>query len=310
MRKGIFLYLLLCISVAGLSSVEIGSRSFVDPKDAFTVGDTIVYQIVLVLEDGEECTVEQPKLPPHLELEALQPEKDGRSYTITARFRYFDPSIRQMPDMTVLVKKGKNKEKPFIVPGLPLIAESVLTDKDTDIVTIRPPKEGLATKYSYWPLIGTIVGIAALVLLIVWLFKRWAKREPKGKAPEIWEQQIDSLEYLCAEWRRVSVEKAVATHKEKLLYYDVTEILRTFLSLEYKRNYIDMTTREFRFNFRESLSKQYFERLCAFFEFADTVKFAKVIPDEHAIDDITKIMNETIELFTQRHAVVAAEVSK
>lgn len=296
--------------VFSMHAVEITSRTFIEPKDVFTVGDVITYQIVLELTNKESCTLEQPKLPPHLEMEALTPEQDGRIFTITARFRYFDPSIQQMPDMTVMVSQGKGTPKPFVIPGLPLISQSVLTDQDTDIVTIRPPKSGLTTNYSYWPLIGTIVGIAALIFLIVWLFNRWRKRPYKEKKPEIWEQQIDSLEYLCTEWRKISVEKAVATHREKKLYYDVTEILRTFLSLEYKKNYIDMTTREFRFNFRESLSKQYFERVCAFFEYADTVKFAKVLPDDNAIAEIPTIMQETITLFTQRHAVVASEVKK
>ena len=310
MKKIVTIVVMLAVMAICAYSAEISSREFSAPKDAYTVGDSIVYVVTLTIATDEACTVDPIQPPAHLELELMTPEKNGTTFVITSHFRYFDPSITAMPDITVRCTRPNKKATVLVIPGLPIVSQSVLTEEDTDIVAIRPPKKGLDTAYSFVPLVITVFVIIGVVLLIIWLLKRWKHRVRAQKLPEIWEQRIDPLEYIRTEWNKISIEKCIHAHCEKELYYDVTEILRTFLSLEYKKNYIDMTTREFRYNFRETLSKQYFERLCAFLEYADMVKFAKVEPSQTDIDDVPRVMEETITLFTARHAATIPEVQK
>ena len=282
------------------------SKQFIEPKDAYTVGDTIVYSVIIKLADGESYTLEKPVLPENLEQISLTDDRKDDTVTIEGKFRLFDPAIKQMPDLIMNIEKGTKKTK-LTITGLPYSTDSVLTDEDKDIADIEPPKKGLKTDYTPLPLILLLLGVAILIGVIYWLYRKWKMRPKKDKPLEIWEQPIDPLEYFTEEWSKQSIARAIETHTEKRLYYSVTEIVRIFLSLRYRKNYIDMTTTEFSRLFNEYIPTALKKDVLDFLVFADAVKFARYSPTDDEVWKIKDIMTTILAYYTHEEQRGAEE---
>ena len=86
--------------------------------------------------------------------------------------------------------------------------------------------------------------------------------------------------------------------KEKELFYELSEILKTFLSIYYKKNYIDMTSRELISAFKKESHSELSEDISKFLEQADLIKFAKKIPVKDEEIEYTKsFFNKIIDYY-------------
>ena len=124
------------------------------------------------------------------------------------------------------------------------------------------------------------IGLAALVLLVIWLIRRYSRRgeDSKPKDPPY----VVALRGLDR-WRG---DKFWAPDKQKTFYSGVTDTLKEYIDAEFGVDAPEMTTAELfeALKGREDITPEMFERLKKLFETADFVKFAKLTlpPEENA----------------------------
>ena len=124
------------------------------------------------------------------------------------------------------------------------------------------------------------IGLAVLVLLAVWLIRRYSRKgeDSKPKDPPY----VVALRGLDR-WRG---DKFWAPDKQKTFYSGVTDTLKEYIDAEFGVDAPEMTTAELfeALKGREDITPEMFERLKNLFETADFVKFAKLTlpPEENA----------------------------
>ncbi|MBO4525799.1 MAG: hypothetical protein J5692_04320 [Bacteroidales bacterium] len=124
------------------------------------------------------------------------------------------------------------------------------------------------------------IGLAALVMLAIWLIRRYSRRgeDSKPKDPP-YVVALRSLD----RWRG---EKFWAPDKQKSFYSGVTDTLKEYIDAEFGVDAPEMTTADLfeALKGREDITPEMFERLKKLFETADFVKFAKLTlpPEDNA----------------------------
>ena len=124
------------------------------------------------------------------------------------------------------------------------------------------------------------IGLAALVMLAIWLIRRYSRRgeDSKPKDPPY----VVALRGLDR-WRG---DKFWAPDKQKIFYSGVTDTLKEYIDAEFGVDAPEMTTVELfeALKGREDITPEMFERLKNLFETADFVKFAKLTlpPEDNA----------------------------
>ena len=139
------------------------------------------------------------------------------------------------------------------------------------------------------------LGLAALVLLAVWLIRRYSRKglDSKPKDPP-YVLALRSLD----RWRG---DKFWAPDKQKTFYSGVTDTLKEYIDAEFGVDAPEMTTAELfaALKGREDITPEMFERLKNLFETADFVKFAKLTlpPEENAgvLPTAVKFVTETYQ---------------
>lgn len=160
--------------------------------------------------------------------------------------------------------------EPVAIRVKSLLAESADT---ADIRDIKAPvsfKSGLPWYYF-------VIGGAILILVLSALYWYWKKRQKTGPTEPVdtrkpWEIAFEALAYL-------KEKNYPAAGEYKQYYVELTEIVRGYLQRIYDIPVLDMTTYEFLTAMRENdVDDSLYERFKEFLEYADLVKFAKLIP--------------------------------
>ena len=139
------------------------------------------------------------------------------------------------------------------------------------------------------------IGLAALVLLAIYLIRRYSRKgqEEKSKDPPY----VVALRGLD----RYRGDKFWAPDKQKTFYSGVTDTLKEYMDAEFGVDAPEMTTAELftALKGREDITPEMYERLKGLFETADFVKFAKmtVPPEENAgvLPTAVKFVTETYQ---------------
>ncbi|MCX6826257.1 MAG: BatD family protein [candidate division Zixibacteria bacterium] len=253
---------------------------------------------------------------------------------IGANLGTFDVKDYQI-DQTVKQKNGQIKSESrfllttfttgeYVIPPIPiefrrpdgtvnyLISEptiirvkSLLADS-SDSADIRDIKEPLAFKTSralYYYLAG-----AALLLLggyyIYWLIRK--RRSHPAALVDLrkpWEIAYSDLALL-------KEKNYQAEGKCKQFYVELTDIIRAYLERIYERPVLDMTTEEFLGNIVESaIADGLYARLKSFLQFADLVKFAKLMPETEKVQSDFEEAVGMVEFIRQEEMAKLAAAS-
>ena len=139
------------------------------------------------------------------------------------------------------------------------------------------------------------IGLAALVLLAIYLIRRYFRKgqDEKSKDPPY----VVALRGLD----RYRGDKFWAPDKQKTFYSGVTDTLKEYMDAEFGVDAPEMTTAELfaALKGREDITPEMYDRLKGLFETADFVKFAKmtVPPEENAgvLPTAVKFVTETYQ---------------
>ncbi len=293
MKKSIILYFILFL-ITPIFSAEVLSNKIIHTKKYFTVGDIVKVEVKIQLKKGEKLKSVEDSNTDGIDI-IKKDIKKGKELIISREYQLFALDIKKLPDITLNLKDERGKDYTLNVKGRDIKIKEIARDnKPEDII---PPQKGLNTNWSPLPLILTIIFAILLIGLIYFLIKKLKKREKKEEEPKIWEKEIDPIEFFEKELKRIKDSNYAEKGEFKGFYYDITEVLRKFFSIYYKKNYIDKTTYEFKRDFKEKIQEELKERIFSFLEFSDSVKFAKFNPTEDDIKQAIYFAEEILNYY-------------
>ncbi len=293
MKKKLGFLLIFIVLSDFIFGVDIVEQRIINQKKTYTIGDAIEYKIILKNNPGK------PKIKDEtvkdIEIINKYNKFDKNLIIIYRKYQLFNINIKRLPDIILENNKGEKR----IIKGLKINMKSVLSKKDKKIEDIVSPMKGLDTGYSPLPLIISLIILLFLLIILYLLYKKFKNRKKKSKiTKKIWEEKIDPIEYIKTEWGKISIENYLKSGKDKELFYILSEILKTFLSLYYKKNYIDMTSNELIKEFKKEQYSELSNDISNFLEQADLIKFAKKIPKkEEEIDYAVSFFNRLIKYY-------------
>jgi len=163
-----------------------------------------------------------------------------------------------------------------------------------DIHIIRPP-----VKVGFDPMLLTIIfmviGVAALLLLLFFVIKKYLKKrkQPKG------------LKYLpepMAPYEAAVKELDLLLHRTigdpRLFYFDLTIVLRKYISRSFAINAVEMTSQEFikSINLLD-LDKGVKQNIARFLKSSDPYKYAGIVPEkDRANEDLLFIRDQISQI--------------
>jgi hypothetical protein len=290
-KAGILSIIILTVSL--LFGAEIREQKIINMKKTYTIGDTIEYRLK-IKTNGQKYKIEESEIK-NLEIIYKNNNIKDNMLIIYRKYQLFNTNIKKLPDFILINDKGEKQ----VINGLKIDVKSVLSPKTKNIDDIIPPMKNLKTGYSPLPLIISIILFLFVLILLYILYKKLKNRSKKDDIPEkIWEKEIDPLEYLKDRWMKTDINGYLKRGKEKELFYELSEILKTFLSIYYKKNYIDMTSRELISAFKKEPHSELSEDISKFLEQADLIKFAKKIPvKDEEIEYAKSFFNKIIDYY-------------
>jgi hypothetical protein len=196
-----------------------------------------------------------------------------RKWTLTS----FDSGYYAIPALTARLASDFNDS---LVSEAFLI--SVQTVKVDTTRAIKPIKGPLSPEFSFmewWKEI--LIGLAALLLVIVLaLFLR--KRKSKKDQPVVFEEQINPSDWAMDRLYELKAADLIGKGLIKEYYVRLSEILRTYLEMQFGIAALESTTDEMIASLRlQGLSQDLLSKLKALLQLCDLVKFAKASPLYH-----------------------------
>jgi len=301
-------------TVSSLPGVEI--QTSVDRADIY-VGDLITYKLTII----HDSTIEL--IPPPLganlgafDVKDYRPDnvskrEDGRMQSenmfVLSTFTTGEYIIPPIPVVFVMPDSTK---KLMISEPVPIKVNSLLLNID-DSLDIKPLKAQHAFEkdYSDYYLYGSL-GLLVLLIIAGYLWYRIRKKAALVEPEDLrdpWEIASERLALL-------KQKNMLDAGSYKLFYIELSEIARWYLGKVYKQNVLDMTTDEFMSQFEAiELPINIYDNSIAFFNYADLVKFAKLIPENERIDqDFNAVYNivEQVRLEKLREKEIESDLKE
>ncbi|MCP4146903.1 MAG: hypothetical protein GY757_04050 [bacterium] len=186
--------------------------------------------------------------------------------------------------------------------SIPVTVKTVLEEEDKDIKALK----GLVDiKGDPFYILKYVILALVIIGIIIYIISR-IKRNKNARV-EI-EPELSPLEELETRINELSAQKLYQQGKAKLLFIQLTLILKNFLHRNYSFNAEDFTTFETNFQLkrreRDTLVLNHMQFL---FNTADLVKFAKFMPDTAVLEEIWKKCGELILFYKERIRVQELE---
>lgn len=283
MRRIVYLFILFLST--SVFAINVDKKEILSPKKFYTVGDIVKYHVAI--SDIKNIEKIDDKSVENIEILSKKNNKEGNRLEIYRTYQLFSPDLKKLPDIVIKI----DEKTTLAIKGLPLNIKTVITDKDKKIEDILPPIEKIKTNYSVWPLILLLIVVILFALSVYYFIKKMGKKKDDKVFFE--EKTIEPLEFLKKRWGLLKKED----FKEKRFYYEITDLLKSFLSRYYGKNYAEMTTSEFEKNFFEDMPVELKNKLVSFLLFADKVKFSKYVPTYEDIADVSLFMSGFISYY-------------
>ncbi len=258
------------------------------------IGDPIAYRVTVTI--SSDVLVAPFSLPvPFGEFETLHvsspmasvdPATGKVALRTEAFITTFSTGTLSIPSVTIPISTVGGSTSAITTEAITIHVRSLLAEKG-DEGHLRALK-GLFTFRSYawiWWLLG--IAIVALLGFLIWkkqtdaglfgLEKAGPKKPPEQNAWEALHELEDS--------------DLLTTGQHKEFYFQLSLILRQYLEERFGMSALDKTSSELLIEFRRvSLPSELTSMLRSFFDDADLVKFAKLVPAEQEIvDDLNRV---------------------
>jgi len=288
MRKMLFVLMFQFLLLNFLYGQDISVSAKVDTNNVL-IGDQLNYIISVSVPAKTKVTF--PVLKDTLgKIEFLETLKTdtlaangklvlNKKYLITS----FDSGYHFIPPLPVLlINKKQGLTDTFYTNPLAVRYLSVKIDTTKPIKDIKPVMDEPVTFSEYIPYILIGLGIIALVVVGMWLWKKYKRKD--GPEPA-YDPAIPP--HVLAKEALVLLEKEKLWQKGHFKRYHsrLSEIIRTYIERQFGFLAMEMTTQEILDEFdKRKLDRELFNNLKTILELADLVKFAKYhpIPDENA----------------------------
>jgi len=280
---------------AGSISVQTG----VD-KSVIHIGDYIKYYIIIKYSKGIKPLPPRPganlgqfDIKDYNVIE-LEKTKEGLlqkkiEYTITT---YFLGEFEIPPVEIEYIDENKNKgiikSEPMIIKVVPVKRRP--DDKDD----IRDIKKPIYIKTYLWLyILITVLLIAIVAYAVYWYIKR--KPEVKEEIKEEVKRLPEDIEALNRIEEIVS-KGYLENGQIKQFYFELSEIIREYLSRRYQIPTLERTTSEILYDLQKVIyGSELYKKFYNFFYECDMVKFAKYIPTKNQLKSIVPLAKELIE---------------
>jgi hypothetical protein len=186
----------------------------------------------------------------------------------------FDSGYFVIPPFSFVIKESPVKSDTVLTEAMLMSVRTIPVDTTKEIKTIKPIMD-VPFPWMDYLLYAVITAIA--VVLIIYLVRRFSKKEVIMKAPVIRERPAHeiALEGL----RRIEDEKIWQQGLTKKYYSEVADVLRQYIERRFEINAMEQTTDEILIQFSKSiLHDADMEKLRFILMLADMVKFAKALP--------------------------------
>lgn len=240
--------------------------------------------------------------------------KDGR---IRSESRFllttFTTGDYVIPPIPVEFMLPDSVKKFLISEPVPIKVKSLLADAaDTaDIRDIKGPMEFKSKLSAWYYVIGGVFILAVAILIWWWVRRKKALLSVPIDLRKPWEIAFEDLAFLKEKNYPVSGEF-------KQFYVELTGVVRAYLQRIFEIPVLDMTTYEFLTEIvQENIEEELYNRLKELLEFADLVKFAKLIPElervetdyEEAVNIVEYIRQIEVSKISVPSTEMAGEIS-
>jgi hypothetical protein len=288
-------------TVGSLPGIEINTT--VDRAESY-IGDLITYTLTIVYDSTYNLI--PPPLGANLgafDVKDYQPDietkLDGgrlQSQTIFVLSTYTTGDYT-IPPLPVIFLLPDSTRKIMMAEPVPIRILSLLDLAGTDSLDIKPLKAPYEfppdyTMYYVYGGIGLFVLAVAALVLGWWLWKKQRAKAKLDLRPP-WEIAFEKLAFLKVQF----LDSPFADQtRAKEFYVELTETMRAYLGRIYRTDVLEMTTEEFLETFREQeLPGETYAELGGFFQHADQVKFAKLMPERERVEDDFMIAHDVVE---------------
>lgn len=276
-------------------------------RDSILIADQVEYGFTLegvedgtalALPDWSELSNDTLTIVRNWKTDTLRFDKKARKRDIRASIVLapFEEGEYLLPPIYAL--RGTPGSEPDTLVFEPLTMKVTTIQIDTATYTPHDIKGQITYPVTFaevLPWVLGAIGLAALVLLAIYLIRRYSRKgqDEKSKDPPY----VVALRGLD----RYRGDKFWAPDKQKTFYSGVTDTLKEYMDAEFGVDAPEMTTAELfsALKGREDITPEMYERLKGLFETADFVKFAKmtVPPEENAgvLPTAVKFVTETYQ---------------
>ena len=207
----------------------------------------------------------------------------SQEYMVTS----FDSAFYYIPPFEVLVDSQSYSSN-----ALALMVYHFPIDT-TQVEAIYPIKDVVHVKLTFadlWLLLLAIVLLAGIVVLVLYLVKRYNDDKPILKRVTI-APKLPAHQVALKEMERIREEKSWQRDDVKQYYTELTDTLRTYMEERFGFNAMEMTSEEIIEQLNEQPDKVWIGELRTLFQMSDLVKFAKYKPliNENDMNLITAI---------------------
>jgi len=298
MRVRIVFFLFLFTSLS--FSQQVKSKVSVDSTN-YLVGDYINYLVELSAPKNVEFFF--PSIKDSLvKLELIEQfplskkEENGRN-TFLHRFVLagYDSGKATIPSFQIPFKTQKDTSFSILTTdSINLVIHTLAVDTTKDA---RDIKEPIVIPFNWLELLLWVVGVAALIALLYFIYNKFIKRKELNEEEK--EVQIPPYERALNDLDALEVKKLWQSGKVKEYHTEITEIIRTYFEKRFALPALELTTDETLELLRtKNETSELIPLTKEFLQNADMVKFAKFVPlteiNEAMIKQARKIVTATI----------------
>lgn len=276
--------------------------------DSVMIGKHVTYSITV--ESGNDMAIAFPEYSDTItgEIEILRAFPadttfDGAKRRITREYLVtsFEPGWNTVPPQPVAFKSPDLSDTLFTKAML-LTVLAPAVDTTQAIMPIKPPVNTPVSFAEIFPWLLAGLGAAALVFLVIYLFKRYRRKKDD---PEFYSRKPLEPAHVIAfrELELLKNEKLPQTGRVKEYYSRLTEIVRVYITRQFHIHAMESTTTEIlhAFSQQPDTDKKLRDLLENLLMLADLVKFAKEDPlmeeNEKHLANAYYFVDNTYKLF-------------
>lgn len=240
-RKLLLLSLIFVLSAflfcRGVFAVSEPTVSVSLDNESARVGDIIKFTVKAELPENAYIAVNKKILFNNFDTLNMSVERLSRqsnTYLIIFDLAAFKTGSLEIESVGISYITDSGAKKMFFTPSAKVNIESVLPSGQTEIKDIKPVKKiGIKTKYA-----AGIIGLATIILILFFSIIKERAAKPKEQiSADPKTEALSKLELLYE-------SDAVKNGDARLFYYQAAEILRSYISVKYLFNAMEMTSSE------------------------------------------------------------------